>query len=192
MVIDPLIESLSAVEEAVRGLGREKLLDVLQPGVSAAQIRASLDEIGLRSNDEIEALYGWRNGSARSGATIGQISLWPGFYFTSLEGAVANYRAFVDDPRWTPGWLPVFADGGGDFYVVDLSRSDNAPVRHFRIDEAEHPIEFMSLGSMLATLEQAFRRGCFFVTPEGYLEMDSLAFADLAAEMNPDVEWWQS
>lgn len=45
---------------------------------------------------------------------------------------------------------------------------------------------------MLATLEQAFRRGYFFVTPERYLEMDSLAFAGLAADMNPDVEWWRS
>lgn len=191
-MIDGFFNSLSTIEDALRKLGRDELLHVLQPGAPAETVRLALAEVALRSNDEIEALYGWHNGIARSGATIGQISLWPGFYFTSLEGAVANYRAFVDDPRWTPGWLPVFADGGGDFYVVDLSRSDSAPVRHFRIDEVEHPIEFMSLSSMLATLDQAFRRGCFFVTPEGYLEMDSLAFADLAAEMNPDVEWWQS
>lgn len=189
-MIDGLIDSLSSIEHANRDLGRGNLLQVLQPGVSAEHVRSSLGESGLRSTEEIEALYAWHDGIADTDATIGQITLWPAFYFTSLEETAANYQAFVDDPRWTPGWLPMFSNGGGDFYVIDLSAPGETPVRHFRIDEAEHPVEFMSLTAMFATIEEAFRRGCFYVTPEGYLGRDSLAFGKLAAEMNPDVEWW--
>ena len=104
---------------------------------------------------------------------------------------VTNYRTFVTDERWTPGWLPVFANGGGDFYVVDLSPTATGTVRHFWIDEAEHPIEFSSLSAMMATLTQGFARGIFTVDPDGYLEMDDLVFGELATELNPDVPYWR-
>jgi cell wall assembly regulator SMI1 len=116
--------------------------------------------------------------------------LFPGFYFLSLEDAVANYRAFVADPRWTPGWLPLFANGGGDFYVTDVSGEPAGVVRHFRIEESEHPVEFLTIGSMLATVAAGFERAIFFVDADGYLEMDDLAYADLAAQLNPGVPWW--
>lgn len=191
-MIAGLINSLFTIEHAIRGLGRTKVLQLLQPGVSADRVRASLESIGLRSTEEIEAVYEWHDGIADTDAAVGQITLWPAFYFTSLEETVANYQAFVDDPRWMPGWLPMFANGGGDFYVVDLSAPGDTPVRHFRIDEQEHPVEFLSLTAMFATLEEAFRRGYFFVTAEGVFRKDYPAFGKLAAEMNPDVAWWQS
>lgn len=190
-MIAGLIDSLSMIERAIRNLGRTKVLQLLQPGVSEDRVRASLGSIGLRSTEEIEAVYEWHDGIADTDAAVGQITLWPAFYFTSLEETVANYQAFVD-PRWTPGWLPMFANGGGNFYVVDLSAPGDAPVRHFRIDEEEHPVEFLSLTAMFATLEEAFRRGYFSVTAEGVFRKDYPAFGKLAAEMNPDVEWWQS
>jgi hypothetical protein len=153
---------------------------------------AALGGVGLVATPELEALYGWRDGTSTAGVTaVDDIHLFPGFYLLSVEDAIANYRAFVTDARWTTGWLPVFANGGGDFYVLDLSAPVASPVRHFRIDEAEHPIEFSSLGAMLVTLAQAFERGIFFVDPSGYLEMDDLVFGELAAELNPDVAWWR-
>lgn len=137
-------------------------------------------------------MYGWRNGTATAGvAAVDDIHLFPGFYLLSLEDALANYRAFAADPRWTVGWLPLFANGGGDFYIVDLSQPAAAPVRHFRIDESEHPIEFGSVQSLVATLAAAFERGIFFVDSSGYLEMDDLVFAGVAAELNPDIAWWR-
>lgn len=150
-----------------------------------------LGSIGLKSNSELEALYGWRDGTSTEGvAAVDDIHMFPGFYLLSLEDAVANYRAFVTDRRWSSGWLPVFANGGGDFYVVDLGSQDESPVRHFRIDESEHPIEFSSIKDMLRTLAQAFERGIFFVDASGYLEMDDLVFGTLAAELNPHIDWW--
>lgn len=182
---------LAAIETALRHLDRGPLLRSLQSGLSDSTVQSSLDGVGLSTPPELEALYGWHDGTSTSGVVLDDIHLFPGFYLLSLEDALANYRAFVTDSRWTAGWLPIFANGGGDFYVLDLSSSAVSPVRHFRIEESEHPIEFGSLGALLATLAAAFARGVFFVDPHGYLEMDDLTFGELAAELNPDVGWWR-
>ena len=66
----------------------------------------------------------------------------PGFYLLSHEEAGWNFDAFVKDPRWDAAWLPLLGDGGGDFLAVDCSRGETSgSVVHFRIDEAEHPVE---------------------------------------------------
>ena len=63
-------------------------------------------------------------------------------------------------------------------------------MRHFRLEESEHPIEFSSIKDMLRTLVQAFQRGIVFVDPDGYLEMDDLVFGMPAGELNPHIAWW--
>ncbi|HEX5856918.1 MAG TPA: SMI1/KNR4 family protein, partial [Microbacterium sp.] len=162
------------IEASLTNLGRGALADALHPGLAGSAVRelASVVEVPYRAS---------RSGAAKS----------PGFYFLSLEDATASYRAFRDDPRWTSGWLPIFANGGGDFYVVDLDRNAAGGVRHFGIDEAEHPIEFSSLATFLATLAESFRHGVFFVDEDGYLEMEDARFAELAAVLDPEVQWWR-
>ena len=91
-------------------------------------------------------------------------------------------------PRWQRSWWPILANGGGDFFVVD--GNEQGAVRRFRLDEADHPIEHRSLEALLVTAASAFDRRIFFVDLDGYLEMDDDQFADLAAELNPDVPWW--
>lgn len=183
--------SLAKLEAALARLDRRRLLQALRPGVSAGKVQQLLGAVGLPSNAELETLYSWRDGTSTDGvAAVDDIHMFPGFYLLSIEDAIANYRAFETDRRWSSGWLPVFANGGGDFYVVDLASQDGSPVRHFRIDESEHPIEFSSINDMLSTLTQAFERGIFFVDADGYLEMDDLVFGKLAAELNPSIIWW--
>ena len=74
--------------------------------------------------------------------------------------------------------------------MVELSGAPAAPVLHFRIEASEHPIEFESLGNMLRTVGEGFSRGVFFADTSGHLEMDDLAFAALASELNPAIRWW--
>lgn len=184
-------EFLLRLEDALTRLDRHRLLQALRPGASRVEVEGLVGSVGLRSNADLVALYGWRDGTSTEGVSaVDDIHMFPGFYLLSLEDAIANCRAFVNDERWSAGWLPVFANGGGDFYVVDLGSPDERAVRHFRIDEAEHPIEFSSIKDMLGTLVQAFERGVFFVDPSGYLEMDDLVFGALATEVNPHIAWW--
>ena len=189
---DDLSSPLTTIETALHRLDRHVLLRSLQEGLPAEVVRSSLGAAGLTSSGALESLYGWRNGTSTAGiAAVDDIHLFPGFYLLSLEDAILNYNAFVRGPRWTTGWLPLFANGGGDFYLLDLSSSAGSPVRHFRIEESEHPIEFGSLRALLTTVATAFDRGIFFVDPSGYLEMDDLVFGELAAELNPDIDWWR-
>ncbi len=183
--------ALTRIEHGLRRLGRQKLLHRLRPGTSEESIKRLLGSVGLPSNAQVETLFGWRNGTdTRPGITLDDIQMFPGFYMLSLEEATANYTVFRDDPRWTPGWLPLFANGGGDFYAVVLEGDRPGSIRHFWIDEAEHPVEFDSIQAMAATLAEAFERETFFLDHRGYLEMDDMTFAALAAELNPQVAWW--
>jgi len=189
--MDDLTSSLADVEQGLRSLQRHVLLERLQPGLTAERSRSLLGQAGLPTSGQVEALYGWRDGTQTAGVgELGDIHFFPGFCLLSMEDAVADYRSFVLDRRWMPGGLPVFANGGGDFYVTDLSGPTPGVVRHFRIEESEHPIEFLTIRDMLVTIAAGFERGVFFLDGSGYLEMDDLAYAALAAELNPRVSWW--
>jgi cell wall assembly regulator SMI1 len=186
-----LTAALADIDKGLRKFGRSVLLDALRPGLNPDRTRSLLGESGLPASEQVEALYAWRDGTETAGiGSLDDIHFFPGFYLLSLDDAVANYRAFVADRRWTQGWLPIFANGGGDFYVTDLSGEMSGVVRHFRIEESEHPVEFLTIGNMLATIAAGYERGVFFVDGSGYLEMDDLAFASVAADLNPGVPWW--
>ena len=172
-------------------LGRRRTLDALRDGLDARHTKARLREVRLQTASSLEKLFAWHDGTrTEDAASLDDLHLFPGFYFLSLDDALANYRAFVHDERWAPTWLPVFANGGGDFYVIDLGGDVSPGIRHFRLEEGEHPLEFLSLGDMMTTLAVAYERGVFFVDSSGYLEMDDASFAAVAAELNPDVRWW--
>jgi hypothetical protein len=186
------LEDLVAIEHALERLQRRELLKALRPGITAQRVKAILAPSALPATSDLESLYSWRNGTdAGSGRQLDDLHMFPGFYLLAIEDSVANYRAFAADRRWNPEWFPLFANGGGDFYVLDHA-GPGGLIRHFRIDEDDHPVEFGSLAAMLKTIAEGFERGVFFVTEDGYLEMDDLLFAAVAAELNPEVEWWSS
>lgn len=191
--MNDVTSALADIEIGLERLGRHVLLRALRPGLDADRAQSLLRGCGLPGSEQVESLYSWRDGTETAGIrTLDEIHLFPGFYLLSLDDSVANYRAFVSDRRWKPGWLPIFANGGGDFYVAVLSGEMAGAVRHFRIEESEHPVEFLSIRDMLMTIAAGFERGVFFVDDHGYLEMDDLVFGSLAAELNPRVSWWVS
>lgn len=95
-----------------------------------------------------------------------------------------------NESRWAPTWFPLFADGGGDFIVIDLQSEADAPIRHFRIEETEQPIEYGSLLDMVNTLARGYDDGAIYLSDDGYLDIDDARFVAIAAELNPDVAWW--
>ncbi len=190
-MISDLATSLASIERALRSLHRDILLRSLRPGLPPDVVRERLAPTDRPVPPELVALYGWRDGTQAEDVILDDIHVVPGFYLQSTADAMADYRAFVVDPRWAVGWLPILADGGGHFYVLDCSSPLSTPVRHFRLEEVEHPIEFLSLGAFLSTVAAAYERGTYFIDGRGCLEMDDLVFAGLAAELNPDVAWWR-
>lgn len=142
---------------------------------------------------EVVDLYDWRGGTlAAPGTPLDDIHFFPGFYLLELEDAIRDYVGFRDDPRWRPDWLPVFANGGGDFYVADLAsaRSGAAPMIGFMVGGPEHLVEYESLRGMIATIAECYEKGAYFVDDRGYLEVDDQLHATIARRHNPSVELW--
>lgn len=90
------------------------------------------------------------------------------------------------------GWVPLLANGGGDFLVEDQALGSPRPIREFLLDESDAPVEYLDLASFVATVADAFRQNAF-TTIDGYLKFDraSDAYARIAADRNPGVAWWQ-
>ena len=184
------LERLDAVLQAGQG---PTAWGLLNPGISISQIRDAVASQGLPYSPELEALYEWHDGTSGAGsgpALLGDMWLLPGFYLPSLDEAVTNYAVFRKDPRWNPNWFPVFADGGGDFYVIDFGNAPSRFVRHFRLEESEHPVEYRSLAAMIDTFAAAFESGAIFVDETGYVDVDDEAFNIVAARLNSDIPWW--
>ena len=183
--------ALAEIEAGLRRLDRPTL-DFLNPGIPTAEALAALAKRGLEPPGDLLDLWQWRNGTGGpADAKLGDLWLVPGFYLLSVEDATRNFDAHIADPRWQPSWLPVFADGGGDFLAVVCGRGDQrGAVHHFRIEQAEHPVEYRSVERMLATFSAAFTRGAYSVDRDGWLEVNGDLYASIALELNPEVRWW--
>lgn len=189
--ITAMREHLRSIEASLNALRRHDLLRLLQPPLSGEVVDARLREHQLDLSDDVRELFAWKDGTETAEVQrLDTIYLFPGFYFLSLKAALASYRALVSDRRWGHDWFPLFADGGGDFYFIDLATSARGAVRRFRLEEDHHPVEFSSLGSMVTTLAEAYDEGVIYVDDEHYLEWDRSAFTILAARHNPSVGWW--
>ncbi|MFB9730910.1 SMI1/KNR4 family protein [Ornithinimicrobium kibberense] len=189
--MDPtMAQALGRIEAAHARLGRDTLLRALRPGLGAPDLDRSLTDAGLPDDAFVRSLFRWHDGVDTDGAVLGDLWLFPGFYPLSLEDALLHAEAFRSHPRWGAGWLPVFADGGGDFYVVDRGDGREGAVRRFRMDEWDQPVEFANLADMVRTVATAFDDGIYHVDDEGWLEVDDAAFAGLARRLNPGVRHW--
>ena len=185
-------QSLRAIESSLGRLSRHKLLGALAPGLTPLDVRAQLARAGLASNADVEAFYQWHNGTADDPSlTLADLWMFPIFYPLSLEEAIAYRAELIQYGRWDEWWIPVFADGSGDFMAVDLSESGHGRVFNFDNEFAEAPLKYESLSDMMATMAAAFERGIFFVDDRtNAIWQDVVEFNQLAAAMNPDIEWW--
>jgi hypothetical protein len=184
---------LESIEAGMRRIGHTACIDLLQEGHAPSAVPAILGSANLPVTRDLVEFYAWRNGSATgTAARIGDMYFLPGFYVQSLSDAVLDYRTFLRDERWRRGWLPILADGGGDFLVADLSVEGISPIHHFRIEEVEHPVEYSSLRDMLRTIDAAYRSNVMYVAPDGFLDMRDDAYAEVAAALNPEIAWWKS
>jgi cell wall assembly regulator SMI1 len=189
-----LLSNLDDIFRALVELGRP-VVSLLQPGRSRMEIAEAFSKAGLNLPEELVHLYGWRDGTSIPEATIlDDIHFFPGFYLLSLDHALAQYLALRGDIRWNSSWFPLFGNGGGDFYAINLpvDGDDRGVIVGFMLSESTQPIEYESLQSMVATLAESYREGAFFVTSEGWLEMDSAHHGKIAQKNNPHVPLWQS
>ena len=184
-------QALQRFDAAIRIGTPPSVLQLLGPGIDAELVRTELASRALPTSAELEALYEWHNGTNASPETLlGSMWLLPGFYLLSLDESIADYDTFKNDAQWNASYFPVFADGGGDFYVLDFAHETEPPIRRFYSEWAEQPLEYESLSAMIETAAAAFEAKAIHVNGAGYVDVDDEAFAIIAAQMNPRVSWW--
>jgi hypothetical protein len=166
---------------------------LLQEPLRPEEIRFRLQEVQLLPTDELTELYSWKNGTkSAQGNTLGDMHFFPGFYFMSLDKAIQAYHAWAGR-EWNLAWFPVFANGGGDFYAVELSHNSakESAVVGFMLGQPEQDVEFESLLSMARTISACYDVGIYRVGDKGYLEANYEAIPAIAKKFNPTLDLYK-
>ena len=188
--METITQLLNEIEKSLQQLDHS-CVDHLNPGITSLKIQELFEEIPLQPNQDLHALYAWRNGSKDSeGITLGELAFFPGFYLMSLEESIQTYMELRARDVWNKFWFPIFASGGGDFYAMNLAPEAQGQILGFYVFEEEGQVEYRSLKSMLATLKACYEQGIIFRNEQGYLDMDYRKHAEVAHEINPDVKMW--
>ena len=188
--METITQLLNEIEKSLRQLDHP-CVDHLNPGISSQQIQELFKETPLQLNQDLRALYTWRNGSKDcEGITLGELAFFPGFYLMSLEESIQTYLELRETDAWGKSWFPIFASGGGDFYAMNLAPEAQGQILGFYVFEEEGQVEYRSLKSMLATLKACYEQGIIFRNEQGYLDMDYRKHAEVAHDINPEVKIW--
>ena len=176
---------LNEIEKCLQQLDHP-CLDHLNSGISSQKIQELFEP-----TQDLRALYTWRNGSKDcEGITLGELAFFPGFYLMSLEESIQTYQELRKTSTWNQCWFPIFASGGGDFYAMNLASEAQGHILGFYVYEEDPQVEYQSLESMLIALKNCFEQGIIFRNEQGYLDMDYRKHAEIAHELNPDLQIW--
>ncbi|UNV66854.1 SMI1/KNR4 family protein [Streptococcus oralis] len=119
--METITQLLNEIEKSLQQLDHS-CVEHLNSGITSLKIQELFEEIPLQPNQDLHALYAWRNGSKDSeGITLGELAFFPGFYLMSLEESVQTYLELIETDTWDQSWFPIFASGGGDFYAMILA-----------------------------------------------------------------------
>ena len=188
--METITQLLNEIEKSLQQLDHS-CVEHLNSGITSLKIQELFEEIPLQPNQDLRALYTWRNGSEDSEEiTLGGLAFFPGFYLMSLEESIQTYMELRARNGWDKSWFPIFASGGGDFYAMNLAPEAQGQILGFYVFEEEGQVEYRSLKSMLATLKACYEQGIIFRNEQGYLDMDYRKHAEIAHDINPEVKIW--
>lgn len=190
-----LVDDCEAILDMLRRLNRP-VAQKLRDGIEPHALSRSMARFGLEAPLELSELYGWRDGTAIGDTdTIGEIAFIPGYHFLSIEQGLLHYASLLDSPYWNAAWLPILANGGGDFFVVDLAKRDrfSAPIIVYRLGEERQEQEYDSIALMVKTIRRSFYEDAYYVDEAGSLDEDAQKHQRIAAEINPrSIVWTRS
>ena len=117
-------------------------LDMLAPGAEEDEIVDAEEALGLSFPDDLRQSYLRHNGEGDD-----EVYLAQGWILMSLDAVVDNYKMLqklyedgVFDPNdglpegpvkpvwWSPKWIPVAENGGGDYLMIDLDPAEGGKV----------------------------------------------------------------
>ena len=146
----------------------------------------------LQPIESIVDFFQWQNGvDDKNGQTIDQLYIFPGYYLISLQEAIEIYRSLVDSQYYGIGLFPILASGGGDYYLIDLRPNSDKPGAIYKLLEGYFPAQvFSNLCNLFITYKKCIAEGIIYIAEKKYLEMDDRQFSRVAAEVNPEITFW--
>lgn len=187
-----VLEAADCILSALSSLNRP-ISRLLRKGLPADQLERLQGTLGWRLPAEAIELYGWRNGVREDPKVVlDDIYFFPGYCLLSFQDALDFRRTYRDAGLWPDRWFPVFHSGGGDFKVLDCGRSSDASVPVVSVIKGEQPFdEYSSLSSMMTSLADGFAERAFYISREGFLEVDDQRYAAIAHRHNPNIDAWR-
>lgn len=125
---------------------RPKFLRGLNPPATPKQMRDFERSTGLKLPEEFRQLLGWRDGQPDD--CFEDFHPFSGLMFmslTSIEATIATMNQLldsgdIDERHWHRDWLPILADGSGNYTCIDLSTESDG-----RIISFDHEVGFAGI-----------------------------------------------
>lgn len=166
---------VAALLDRLQRLGRYEALALVRAQRPRSDVLHALASAAIPARESLLTWFAaWDGQDARG--VLGVIDVLPGYYALSLDDALAHK---AHHPAWRSAWLPVLADGGGDYYFADCDSEAVPMLRHRRDDPAAEVVS-PSLDQFLATVVHAFDAGVVYLL-DGHLEQDDEAWLRLLA-----------
>jgi cell wall assembly regulator SMI1 len=177
-VVSQSVEQLLAHLQSALDTNLPIVAQVLQPGLSEAQISAQEAQGGFRLPGDLRALYRWHNGMATN-ATLG---LLPGQRFLSIEECVgerammrqqtgaapsAQRTAFSVFAGHRRSWVHVLDDGAGDGYFYDPERTEAEGAFFYYMAEGGYYVWFPSFRNFLSGVIECYESHCVRLSADG-------------------------
>jgi len=192
--------------------------DLLNKPATTSEIEETEKQLGLKFNDELNALYLFANGENPKGLPSGKTGLIPIHDFMDLEWAVQTFDNFAElkephekrmanelmdafyvydkeVPNYIPGpqLFPFLTDGAGNYYWVDLNEGQPTYGKIFWTNTFGESADytFNSLTAMFQTILRCYETGIIFIDYEGHLDCDDKKWREVARSLNPGMEaYW--
>lgn len=184
-------DNLSLLKANLERLERQ-VTQLLQNGATDQVISDFFILNGLDAPLDIVDLYSCNDGVRYStNDIIDDICLFPGFYWLSLKSAFTVYNAISSDERWDKSWVPIFSNGGGDFYAVICDKKSIyfGGIVGFIMGEEEHFVEYSGINNMLACINACYSGGVFFLK-KGRLDANYFDAALVAKSFNQSLPYY--
>jgi len=131
------------------------LSDSLRNGIPMQSIKEAFSEEECKPNDELQALWSWRNGEQSSTPFVWYHD------FLSMKEAQSEYKWLLINPliRWDPNYIPVFTFEG-EWYATYCGPGNktSGPVVHF-FPEDEPKVTHTNVTTFLSTMAEALNSG---------------------------------
>jgi hypothetical protein len=192
------LEALSLFENQLTEK-RPAAIALLQPGLSHREITKQLKRVGIE-NDQVTALYSWRNGISASNfqsQTIDELEIFPTKIMLSLEEAINAYEICVNRKKeWDEHFFPLFTDGGGDYILFNFDKSspDHGQLYFYSpsLLLSEKPVSiYDSVERMIYTFAKSLEAGVYIQIPGEDPDIDFEVIYAIGKKINPKSEYYQ-